>query len=173
MSRVTRTSQSILTLGLKIGFAGFHALDRERYVLVHDLPFAVDLPEAIGDVTRKFERLALRIRSVVVLQARDECQMIVRVRLHVHDVDLDVRREHRHELVYMLAEGGALELSGTHDIELEHLRRVVEVLHDLVDMLREIVAVQPHLRSISSTSAFGSPPWCAEGSAASTSADAA
>jgi hypothetical protein len=45
------------------------------------------------------------------LQARDECQIIVRVRLHVHDVDLDVRREHRHELVDMLAEGGALELS--------------------------------------------------------------
>ena len=44
----------------------------------------------------------------------------------------------------MLAEGGALELSGTHDIEMEHLRRVVEVLHDLIDMPPEIVAVQPH-----------------------------
>ena len=56
-------------LGLKIGFAAFHAIDRERYVLVHDLPFPIDLPEAIGDANRKLERLSLRIRSVVALQA--------------------------------------------------------------------------------------------------------
>ena len=113
MSRVTWTSQSILKLGLKIGFAGFHALDRERYVLVHDLPFAVDLPEAIGDANRKFDRLALRIRSVVVLQARDECQMIVRVRLHVHDVDLDVRREHRREDRAVNEEFGEIHVRGS------------------------------------------------------------